>query len=489
MNALESIINDIFSYLPPDQIDIITSDLSGADVDRKNALRMNLSHLNEVSAVNQYLLEELGSLGIKQIIKKIGIQYSPNEPLKILVKNWTSYRGLNSLTPRSRPYELALRLKETATQVSSDIQSFEAIEVAAPELKQLLRFISAYYLRDKHLNQTIDSESEFAKDLIKMSFTELAGSIETIGICLLEPYNPNSTKTISVLDEEGAELLWRLVRIWNKLYNRFADDDKTKDGLEYCNTLIELLDHWRGKQIKNTGIIPRGAIVVESNQNELGVLKVLCRDEFQEEVNVNGISSFMDIGTTVLLSPDLENKTIWGPELKPVFEGPEWSNTPVSSIESVNTKEIEVIDEKKQIFLSYSRQDIQMKDKIIIHLNALKHHGINCWNDDHIRLGEKWNEAIEIAIDQSQVFILMISKDFLSSDFIRVSELPEIKKRKNTLIIPVLLNDCSWDLIEFIEERQMIPKNAVPLSSINEHEHDKIFRGLVKRISDYYKND
>jgi hypothetical protein len=80
MNALESIINDIFNYLAPEQIDIITRDLSGADVDRKNAFRMHLSLLNEVSAVNQYLLEELGSLGVKQIIKKIGIQYSPNEP-------------------------------------------------------------------------------------------------------------------------------------------------------------------------------------------------------------------------------------------------------------------------------------------------------------------------------------------------------------------------------------------------------------------------
>ena len=176
-------------------------------------------------------------------------------------------------------------------------------------------FTAGYnYLRDQHLNETIESENEFAKDLIKMSFTELAGCIETIGTCLLEPYNPNSTKTVSVLDEDGAELLWRLVRIWNKLNNRFAGDDKIKDGLEYCNTLIALIDHWQGKQIKNTGIIPRGAIVVKSNQNELGVLKVLCRDEFHEEVKVNGISRFMDIGTTVFISPDLKNKTIWGPD-------------------------------------------------------------------------------------------------------------------------------------------------------------------------------
>ena len=172
-----------------------------------------------------------------------------------------------------------------------------------------------------------------------------------------------------------------------------------------------------------------------------------------------------------------------------MFEGPEWSNTPVSNTDSVNNKEKTIIEEKKQIFLSYSHQDTQMKDKIITHLNALKYHGINCWIDDNIRLGEKWNNKIEVAINKSQVFILLVSKKFLSSDFIRDRELPEIKKRKNTLIIPVLLNDCSWDLIECIEERQMIPKNAIPLSSINEHEYDKIFGGLVKRVSDHYKND
>jgi hypothetical protein len=114
-----------------------------------------------------------------------------------------SYRGLNSLTLSSRPHELAMRLKETATQVSSDIQSFEAIEVAAPELKKLLRFLAVYYLRDKHSSDNIEADLKFAQDILNMSFTELAGCLDDIDSCLLEPYNPSSTEKVSILNEKG----------------------------------------------------------------------------------------------------------------------------------------------------------------------------------------------------------------------------------------------------------------------------------------------
>ena len=495
MKALELIINDIFYTIEPEKIDIILADLPDTYEDRRETLLMHFSRLNEVSAVNTFLVEELGSLGVKPILKKIGIPFSPNEPLKNLVKNWTSYRGLHLLTPRSRPYELAMRLKETATQVSSDIQSFEAIEVAAPELKQLLRFLSAYYLRDKYLSDKIESDEKFAQELVNMNFTELAGCIDEINICLIEPYNPNSTETVSVLDEKGAQLLWELVRLWNKLYNRFADDDKSNNGIKYCRTLIDLIDHWRGKQIDKKGIIPRGAIVVQSSiQNELGVSSVRFRDEFQKTVEVCGIiSSSMDIGTTVLLTPDFNKKSIWGPDLKPLFDGPEWSNITISNNtmqKKNNTMQkknnIIGLSNKNQVFISYSHKDYKLKDKIITHLGSLKYNNIQYWSDDIIEAGNRWNDEIRDAIHESQVFILLISKNFLNSDFIREKEIPEIIK-KDSLVIPVLLDDCFWKSVEIIDERQIIPKEAKPLSKIDEKEHDEIFVNLANRILSFYR--
>ena len=67
MKALESIVDDIFNNIEPEKIDIILGDLTDNQIDRKTVLLMRLSRLNEVNAVNNYLVEELGSLGVKPI--------------------------------------------------------------------------------------------------------------------------------------------------------------------------------------------------------------------------------------------------------------------------------------------------------------------------------------------------------------------------------------------------------------------------------------
>ena len=48
------------------------------------------------------------------------------------------------------------------------------------------------------------------------------------------------------------------------------------------------------------------------------------------------------------------------------------------------------------------------------------------WSDDKIKPGQEWFEEIKNAMNESKVGILLISPDFLASDFINRVEIPKL---------------------------------------------------------------
>ena len=82
------------------------------------------------------------------------------------------------------------------------------------------------------------------------------------------------------------------------------------------------------------------------------------------------------------------------------------------------------------IFVSYSHKDEREKDKLLSHLGVLQHQGlIDLWSDDRIGAGTHWKQEISEAIAQAKVAILLISANFLTSDFILGEEVPKLLKR------------------------------------------------------------
>ena len=70
--------------------------------------------------------------------------------------------------------------------------------------------------------------------------------------------------------------------------------------------------------------------------------------------------------------------------------------------------------------------------------------GIERWDDTRLQTG-RWRDQIERAIDSAKVAILLVSADFLASDFIENEELPPLldkAQRKGTVILPVILTSC-----------------------------------------------
>ena len=74
---------------------------------------------------------------------------------------------------------------------------------------------------------------------------------------------------------------------------------------------------------------------------------------------------------------------------------------------------------KPKIFISYSHKDEAWKDRLVSHLGVLAKQGtLEVWDDRRIAAGDDWQTEIEQAIETCHIAVLLISADFLASDFI-----------------------------------------------------------------------
>jgi hypothetical protein len=118
---------------------------------------------------------------------------------------------------------------------------------------------------------------------------------------------------------------------------------------------------------------------------------------------------------------------------------------------------------KSKVFISHSRQDEFEKDELISHLGVLQQAGlIDTWVDNQIGAGHDWVSEVDQAIRQARVAVLLITKNFLSSNFILQNEVVRLLERhkNNQLIIyPVIARDCAWRKVKWLARMRVRPRN------------------------------
>jgi hypothetical protein len=144
---------------------------------------------------------------------------------------------------------------------------------------------------------------------------------------------------------------------------------------------------------------------------------------------------------------------------------------------------------KNKVFISYSHQDRSFLDRLMIHLRPLqKQEVIDLWVDTRLQPGDKWKDEIEKALKIAQVAILLVSADFLASDFIVDNELPPILSNANmkgTKIIPVILKPCRFARDENLSVFMTINAPcSSPLSTLPEFEQERIYDSISERVEE-----
>jgi hypothetical protein len=139
------------------------------------------------------------------------------------------------------------------------------------------------------------------------------------------------------------------------------------------------------------------------------------------------------------------------------------------------------------VFISYSHADEAWKDRLVKHLGVLEAEGVlETWDDRRIGLGEDWFPAIEAAMDKARVAVLLVSADFLTSKFIRGTEVPRFleRRRAGLRVIPVIVHPCAWQAVDWLAQIQCRPKDGRPLSTGRKLKAEEDLAALALEIRD-----
>src|SRR5689334_13026460 len=136
-----------------------------------------------------------------------------------------------------------------------------------------------------------------------------------------------------------------------------------------------------------------------------------------------------------------------------------------------------------EVFISYSHKDRALRDELEIHLSTLKRQDIiSSWYDGDMSPGAEWEPQIMERLNSAQVILLLISADFIHSDFCYSIEMKQAIDRHNAgeaCVIPILLRPTDWQGAPF-DKLKMLPTDAKAVTSWPTH--DEAFLDIVHGI-------
>jgi len=151
--------------------------------------------------------------------------------------------------------------------------------------------------------------------------------------------------------------------------------------------------------------------------------------------------------------------------------------------------------QRDKVFVCYSHKDKQQwLEKVQTHLKVLESEGLSIyeWDDTKIQAGMKWRQEIETALLHSKAAVLLVSSDFLASDFISEEELPSllrVAEQDGVTILPIILKPCRYTKNKHLAEFKAVNNPENPLSKLTENEQDEILVQLSNQIAELYTNE
>jgi len=145
-----------------------------------------------------------------------------------------------------------------------------------------------------------------------------------------------------------------------------------------------------------------------------------------------------------------------------------------------------------RVFISYAHEDAAHQTMLKKHLQPLvREQKIEIWTDGLIRPGDEWAKEIAEGLAKAEVVILLVSIDFLNSDYCYNEEMKEAvarHDRREARVIPIIVRPCQWTLAPFAK-LQLMPKKdpkvlPVELFPHREDAYDSIATDLRKIIEE-----
>ena len=159
-------------------------------------------------------------------------------------------------------------------------------------------------------------------------------------------------------------------------------------------------------------------------------------------------------------------------------------NTEVNGIPSSNKTRVGV-SKRTKVFISYSHRDNDWLERLRVHLTPLKRDSaLDIWDDTQIQPGTIWLEEIEKAIQSTKVALLIVTADFIASDFIADNELPrllEAAKNDGAVIMSLIVSPSRFRATS-LSQFQAINDPSRPLINLPRGEQEAILVEVSEQI-------
>ena len=139
-----------------------------------------------------------------------------------------------------------------------------------------------------------------------------------------------------------------------------------------------------------------------------------------------------------------------------------------------------------KVFISYSHKDLEWLERLRVHLRPLeREYGVDFWDDTRINSGSKWKKEIENALESAKIAVLLMSADFLASEFVTTDELPPLlsaAEHRGTIILPLILSPCRFLRVKSLSQFQAINDPMNPLINMSRGEQEAILDKVAHRV-------
>jgi hypothetical protein len=140
-----------------------------------------------------------------------------------------------------------------------------------------------------------------------------------------------------------------------------------------------------------------------------------------------------------------------------------------------------------RVFVSYSHRDKQWLERLKVHLRPLvRENQIDLWDDTRLSAGTRWRDAIQQAVQSAEVAVLLISADFLASDFIAVDELPPLldaAETRGARILSIIVSPSIFGKTP-LARFQAVNDPARSVLSMSEAEQEAVFAKVAETVHD-----
>lgn len=139
-----------------------------------------------------------------------------------------------------------------------------------------------------------------------------------------------------------------------------------------------------------------------------------------------------------------------------------------------------------KIFFCYAREDEPLLNKLKTHLMPLQRQGlVDVWHDRNINAGKEWKREIDKHLNAADIILLLISPEFIASDYCYDVEVNLALERYAVgvvRVIPIILRPVNnWQKAPF-GELQALPTDGKPITSSFWHNQDEAFSNVAEGI-------